>query len=170
MTQKETESRSHQETRFSGVEAAHKCIVNQETQFIQIDILGNQMQLPFSHFCIIGNWIALSGNILNEVRHTGFTSPNWNFPLLITIFYIPISAAGVGGFSAPSPVLHPKVQVSPAGQTVEFYPATVIIRPRAFVQCIVKIRCFLYCYYQILGKRDVRELLVTMMKLHKAWG
>lgn len=44
--------RSHQETRFSGVEAAHKCIVNQETQFIQIDILGNQMQLaPLLH-----NW------------------------------------------------------------------------------------------------------------------
>lgn len=103
MTQKETESRSHQETKFSGVEAAHKYIRNQETQFIQIDILGNQMQLPFSHFCITESWIALSGNILNEVRHTGFTSPNWNVPLLITIFYIPISAAGVGGVFCPFP-------------------------------------------------------------------
>ena len=110
MTQKETESRSHQETRFSGVEAAHKFILNQETQFIQMDILGNQMQLPFSHFCVIGSWIALIGNILNEVIHTGFTSPNRNVPLLLTIFYIPISAAGVGGveFSAPSLVLIPR--------------------------------------------------------------
>lgn len=151
------------------MEAAHKFILNQETQFIQMVILGNQMQLPFSHFCVTGGWIALSGKILNEVKHTGFTSPNWNVPLLITIFYIPISGGGGGGDFCPFPC------ASSLGPGVPRWPDSRILpchsdrQTQGFCPTHCEIRCFLYCYYQNLGKSDVRELLVTMMKLRKTW-